>query len=57
MEKNTIKLSFFKMSSKEIIKKVLSNNLTQSESASVMQDIFMGKVADQEIENFNIFIK
>ncbi len=44
------------MSSKEIIKKVLSNNLTQSESASVMQDIFMGKVADQEIENFLIFL-
>ena len=45
------------MSSKEIIKKVLSNNLTQSESASVMQDIFMGKVADQEIENFLTSLK
>ena len=40
------------MSSKEIIKKVLSNNLTQTESATIMQDIFMGKVADQEIEDF-----
>ena len=40
------------MSSKEIIKKVLSNDLTQTESATIMQDIFMGKVADQEIEVF-----
>ena len=40
------------MSSKEIIKKVLSNDLTQTESATIMQDIFMSEVTDQEIEDF-----
>ena len=35
MEKNTIKLSLFEMSSLELIKKVSSSNLTQQETATI----------------------
>ena len=40
------------MNSKEIISKVSSKNLSQEETAYVMQEIFFGKISDQEIENF-----
>ena len=40
------------MNSKEIISKVSSKNLSQDETAYVMQEIFFGKISDQEIENF-----
>ena len=40
------------MNSKEIISKVSSKNLSQEETAHVMQEIFFGKISDQEIENF-----
>jgi len=40
------------MNSKEIISKVSSTNLSQEESAHVIQEIFLGKISDQEIENF-----
>ena len=40
------------MNSKEIISKVSSKNLSQEETAYVMQEIFFGKISNQEIENF-----
>ena len=40
------------MNSNEIISKVSSKNLSQEETAYVMQEIFFGKISDQEIENF-----
>ena len=40
------------MNSTEIISKVSSKNLSQEETAYVMQEIFFGKISDQEIENF-----
>ena len=40
------------MNSKEIISKVSSKNLSQEETAYVMEEIFFGKISDQEIENF-----
>ena len=40
------------MNSKKIISKVSSKNLSQEETAYVMQEIFFGKISDQEIENF-----
>ena len=40
------------MNSTEIISKVSSKNLSQEETAHVMQEIFFGKISDQEIENF-----
>ena len=40
------------MNSKEIISKVSSKNLSQEETAHVIQEIFFGKISDQEIENF-----
>ena len=40
------------MNSTEIISKVSSKNLSQEETAYVMQEIFVGKISDQEIENF-----
>ena len=42
------------MNSLELIKKVSSSNLSQEETATVIQDIFLGKVPDQEIEHFLI---
>ena len=40
------------MNSSEIISKVSSKNLSQSETAYVMQEIFLGKISDKDIENF-----
>ena len=40
------------MNSTEIISKVSSKNLSQSETAYVMQEIFLGKISDKDIENF-----
>jgi anthranilate phosphoribosyltransferase len=40
------------MNSTEIISKVSSKNLSQEETAYIMQEIFVGKISDQEIENF-----
>ena len=40
------------MNSTEIISKVSSKNLSQEETAHVMQEILFGKISDQEIENF-----
>ena len=40
------------MNSAEIISKVSSKNLSQEETAYVMQEIFVGKISDHEIENF-----
>lgn len=40
------------MNLKEIISKVSSKNLSQEETAHVMQEIFLGRISDQEIENF-----
>ena len=42
------------MNSTEIISKVSSKNLSQEETAHVMQEIFFGKISDYEIENFLI---
>ena len=40
------------MNSTEIISKVSSKNLSQEETAHVMQEIFLGKISEQNIENF-----
>ena len=40
------------MNSIEIISKVSSKNLSQEETAHIMQEIFLGKISEQEIENF-----
>ena len=40
------------MNSTEIISKVSSKNLSQEETAYVMQEIFVGKISEQDIENF-----
>ena len=40
------------MNSTEIISKVSSKNLSQEETAHVMQEIFLGKISEQKIENF-----
>ena len=40
------------MNSKEVISKVSSKNLSQEETAYVMQEIFVGKISEQDIENF-----
>ena len=40
------------MNSTEIISKVSSKNLSQEETAFVMQEIFIGKISEQDIENF-----
>ena len=40
------------MNSTEIISKVSSKNLSQEETAYVMQEIFLGKISDKDIENF-----
>ena len=40
------------MNSIEIISKVSSKNLSQEETAHVMQEIFLGTISEQEIENF-----
>ena len=40
------------MNSKEVISKVSSKNLSQEETAHVMQEIFFGRISDQEIEDF-----
>ena len=40
------------MNSTEIISKVSSKNLSQEETAHVMQEIFLGTISEQEIENF-----
>ena len=40
------------MNSTEIISKVSSKNLSQEETAYVMQEIFLGKISEQKIENF-----
>jgi len=40
------------MNSSEIISKVSSKNLSQEETAHVMQEIFIGKISDLDIENF-----
>tara|TARA_Y100000816_G_scaffold273978_1_gene240812 strand:- start:1159 stop:2190 length:1032 start_codon:yes stop_codon:yes gene_type:complete len=42
------------MNSSEIISKVSSKNLSQEETAHVMQEIFIGKISDLDIENFLI---
>tara|TARA_B100000674_G_scaffold371196_1_gene313554 strand:- start:290 stop:1321 length:1032 start_codon:yes stop_codon:yes gene_type:complete len=42
------------MKSTEIISKASSKNLSQDETAQVMQEIFFGKISDQDIENFLI---
>ena len=42
------------MNSLELIKKVPSGNLSQEESANIIQDIFLGRVPDQKIEDFLI---
>ena len=42
------------MNSSEIISKVSSKNLSQEETAHVMQEIFTGKISDLDIENFLI---
>ena len=42
------------MNSTEIISKVSSKNLSQEETAYVMQEIFVGKISEQDIENFLI---
>ena len=42
------------MKSTEIISKASSKNLSQDETAQVMQEIFLGKISDQDIENFLI---
>ena len=40
------------MNSSEIISKVSSKNLSQEETVHVMQEIFIGKISDLDIENF-----
>ena len=40
------------MNSEEIINKASLKNLTQEETASVMEDIFLGDISDQKIEDF-----
>ena len=42
------------MNSTDIISKVSSKNLSQEETAYVMQEIFVGKISEQDIENFLI---
>ena len=42
------------MNSLELIKKVSSSNLSQQETVTIFQDIFLGKVSDQKIEDFLI---
>ena len=42
------------MNTSEIISKVSSKNLSQEETAHVMQEIFIGKISDLDIENFLI---
>ena len=42
------------MNTSEIISKVSSKNLSQEETAHVMQEIFTGKISDLDIENFLI---
>ena len=44
------------MNSLELIKKVSSSNLSQQETVTIFQDIFLGKVSDQKIEDFLINI-
>ena len=40
------------MNSEEIINKASLKNLTQEETSSVMEDIFLGDISDQKIEDF-----
>ena len=40
------------MNSEEIINKASLKNLTQEETSSVMEDIFLGHISDQKIEDF-----
>ena len=40
------------MNSSEIVNKSSTKNLTQEESATIFQEIFLGQVSEIEIENF-----
>ena len=42
------------MNSLELIEKVSSSNLSKQETVTIFQDIFLGKVSDQKIEDFLI---
>lgn len=42
------------MKTLELIEKVSSSNLSQQETVTIFQDIFLGKVSDQKIEDFLI---